>query len=103
MATEARPAFLPITGQLDREALDATLRFAACLRDASGAADPQSAVRDCLLLAARAFGGDEAAWAPLVAGVRDLLASPPDQPEETRRSRCELRAFVAENADLLER
>ncbi len=103
MATEARTAFLTITGQLDLEALDATLRFAAVIRDASGADEAHPAVANASVLAARAFGGEAEAWAPLVTAVRDLLAAPAADGPAALRSRRELRAFVSENADLLER
>ena len=102
MATEARPTFLAITGQLEVEALDAALRFAAAVREASECGETDPAVAACSVLAARAFGGEEQAWAPLVCAVRDLLTAVPAEGRQADRSRRELRAFVAENADLLE-
>jgi hypothetical protein len=102
VAIDARPtAFLAITGQFELETLNAALRFTAVVRAASGAAEEHPDVRACATLAARAFGGDAAAWAPLVAAVRDLLTLPGVPGVGARRSRRELRAFVAENADLL--
>jgi hypothetical protein len=101
LATEARPAFLPITGSFELETLDAAARFAVCLREASGE-ESHPIAADCSALAARAFGGDGAAWAPLVKAVRQLLAAPSAATERGYRSRRELRAFVAENADLLD-
>jgi hypothetical protein len=102
LATEARPAFLPITGSFELETLDAAARFAVCLREASGEGESHPIVAECSALAARAFGGDGAAWAPLVKAVRQLLAAPSAATERDYRSRRELRAFVAENADLLD-
>ena len=102
MATEARPAFITITGRAEPDTLDAAARFAECLREASGEGDGHPAVTECSLLAARAFGGDGTAWAPLVQAVRRLLAGRSAPTPRCDRSRRELRAFVAENADLLE-
>jgi hypothetical protein len=102
LATEARPGFITITGRSEHETLDAAARFAVCLREASGEGETHPIVVECSTLAARAFGGDGAAWAPLVRAVRQLLAGGPAQTERGHRSRRELRAFVAENADLLD-
>ena len=102
MATEARPAFVAITGRLERETRAAAARFAVCLREASGEGESHPAVAECSALAARAFGGDAAAWAPLVKAVRELLAGRTAPTASGHRSRRELRAFVAENADLLD-
>jgi hypothetical protein len=102
VATEARPAFIAITGRIETEALEAALRFADCLREASGEGETDSGVAACAALAAQAFGGDAEAWAPLVAAVRRLLDDPPAGSARALRSRRELRAFVAENADLLD-
>jgi hypothetical protein len=102
LATDARPAFIAITGRLESEARDAAARFAACLREASSEADAHEIVAECATLADRAFGGDDAAWAPLVAGVRRLLAGGAAATAGAVKSRRELHAFVAENADLLE-
>jgi hypothetical protein len=108
LATEARPAFIAITGQsdassqIDPESRAAALRFAACLREASGDSDFHPLVVACSTLAARAFGGDGDAWAPLVAAVRLLLARLPAATARSLKPRRELRAFVAENADLLD-
>ena len=101
MATEARPGFITITGRPELETLDAAARFAVCLREASGD-ETHPMVVECATLAARAFGGDGGAWAPLVRAVRQLLAGGPAQTERGHKSRRELRAFVAENADLLD-
>jgi hypothetical protein len=102
LASEARPAFLAITGHPEPETADAAARFAACLRAASGEAEQQAGVAECSALAARAFSGDKAAWAPLVRAVRQLLSGPGARTARGHRSRRELRAFVAENADLLD-
>jgi hypothetical protein len=102
LATEARPAFITITGRLEPETRAAAARFAACLCEASGEGVSHPAVAECSLLAAQAFGGDTDAWAPLVAGVRRLLAGSSVETMRGSKSRRELRAFVAENADLLE-
>lgn len=102
MATEARPAFIAITGRFEPETLDAAARFTACLREASGKGGEHPIVAECSLLAARAFGGDGGAWGPLVNAVRQLLADRPAPNAGVHRSRRELRAFVAENADLLD-
>ncbi len=102
MATEARPAFIAITGRLERETLDAAARFTVCLREASGEGESHPIVAECSTLAARAFGGDDTAWAPLVQAVRQLLAGRSAPTTRGDKSRLELRAFVAENADLLE-
>jgi hypothetical protein len=101
LATEARPAFVAITGRFEPETLDAALRFAVRLREASGE-DESPAVVECSTLAARAFGGDGEAWAPLVRAVQGLLAGRTASTAGGHRSRRELRAFVAENADLLD-
>ncbi len=101
MATEARPAFIAITGQFELETAAAAARFAACVREAVGG-ESHPAVQTCSVLAARAFGGDGEAWAPLVAAVRRMLAGTSAESSCAQRSRRELRAFVAENADLLE-
>jgi hypothetical protein len=102
LATEARPAFITITGRFERETLDAAARFAVSLREASGEGESHPLVAECSTLAAQAFGGDDAAWAPLVKAVRQLLAGRSAPTERGHRSRRELRAFVAENADLLD-
>jgi len=102
LATEARPAFIAITGRLEHETLDAVARFVACLHDASGEAESNPAVVVASTLAARAFAGDPQAWAPLVAAVRQLLAGSSVATLRGLKSRRELRAFVAENADLLQ-
>lgn len=102
MATEARPAFIAITGRFEPETLDAAARFAVCLREASGESESHPVVAECSTLAARAFGGDGGAWAPLVKAVRELLAGRTAPTASGHRSRRELRAFVAENADLLD-
>ncbi len=102
MATEARPAFLAITGLLECETQDAAARFTMSVRAAAGEAESPDAVAACSSLASRAFGGEREAWAPLVAAVRRLLAGPPPQGARGRESRRELRAFVNENADLLD-
>ncbi|MGD0472860.1 MAG: hypothetical protein ABSB70_06555 [Candidatus Velthaea sp.] len=102
MATEARPAFLAITGLPEHDTLDAAARFAVSLRDASGEGEFHPGVAECSRLAGRAFGGDGSAWAPLVKAVRQLLADRPLHTGPGQKSRRELRAFVAENADLLD-
>ncbi len=102
MATEARPMFLAFTGRFERETLDAAARFAAALRAAAGERTTDPELAACVALAARAFGGERDAWPPLVAAVRRLLARPPARTSDGRLSRRELRAFVAENADLLD-
>jgi hypothetical protein len=88
--------------RLEHETADAINRFAACLCEASGESASHPAVAACSALAVRAFGGDHDAWAPLVAAVRRLLAVPAGNSAHGSKSRRELRAFVAENADLLE-
>lgn len=102
MTTEARPAFITITGRSESETGAAAARFAASLRDALGENASHPAGVACATLAARAFGGDNAAWRPLVTAVRSLLAEAAPGTERAAKSRRELRAFVAENADLLE-
>jgi hypothetical protein len=106
VATEARPAFVTITGRIETEAHAAAARFAASLCEAAGEGESHPGVAACSRLAARAFGGDGDAWAPLVAAVRRLLADVGAASLSGNlhglRSRRELRAFVAENADLLE-
>ncbi len=82
--------------QADTQA--AATRFADCIRAAAGAG-ATSIEASCERLARRAFGGDATAWAPLVVALSNLLAGPSDGRPSARR---ELRAFVAENADLLE-
>jgi hypothetical protein len=101
LATEARPAFLAITGRIERETCEAALRFSACLAEATdeGVTNRTAAAT---ALAAQAFGGDRDAWAPLVAAVRRLLAGPSAMSARALKARRELRAFVAENDDLLE-
>ncbi len=102
MATEARPAFIAITGRSELETVAAVARFAACVRDASGEHESHPVVVACSTLAARAFGGEHEAWRPLVIAVRGLLNAAPGRTAGERKSRRELRAFVAENADLLD-
>jgi hypothetical protein len=102
MATEARPAFVAITGRFELEALAAAARFAASVREAFGdEGESRPDVIACSTLATRAFGGDPEAWPALVAAVRSLLSASAGTAGEGRSWR-ELRAFVAENADLLE-
>lgn len=104
MATDTRSAILAITGRrVEIEALDAALRFSAVVRNASALEDGRPALAACATFAARAFGGEADAWAPLVAAVRDLLTGPLAPGAGALRSQRELRAFVAENADLLDR
>jgi hypothetical protein len=101
VATEARPAFIPITGGIERETLDAADRFAQAVREAADS-ESRPLVALCSALSARAFAGDREAWGPLVAAVGRLLARSAAIDGRALRSRRELRAFVAENADLLE-
>jgi hypothetical protein len=102
MATEARPAFITITRRLEPETVAAVARFAASVRAASGERESHPIVVAAATLAGRAFGGDHEAWRPLVVAVRHLLSTTPARTAGEPRSRRELRAFVAENADLLE-
>jgi len=77
-------------------------RFASSLRRASSRGESHPAVVECARLVHRAFGGETDAWAPLVAAVRRLLAGAAAVTPDAVKSRRDLHAFVAENADLLE-
>lgn len=102
LAAQPRTRRIDEVGPLERETIDAAARFAAALRQTSGRGEFHPDVAECFRLADRAFGGDPDAWAPLVAAVGRLLARTPVTTRGGVKSRRDLRAFVAENADLLE-
>jgi hypothetical protein len=81
----------------EHDALRGFVDFTACLVEAFAERAPAGALRDTVEAAGRAFAGDEAAWTVLVRDVAMLLAFT----DQRDGASGELRAFVAQNADLL--
>jgi hypothetical protein len=79
------------------DALGAFVCFAGRLVEAFAVRAPAGALRDAVELAGRAFAGDAETWPALVRTIAVLLAFT----NEPGGATGELRAFVAENTDLL--
>ncbi len=96
-------AFVANTGIPEAETLEAALRFSATIRSLCTSTQAEDEAVACSTLAMAAFMGDVAAWrelAALVAAVLEAGRAVPGRP--AMQARRELRAFLAENADLLE-
>jgi hypothetical protein len=79
------------------DALGAFMCFAGRLVEAFAFRAPGGELHDAVDFAGRAFAGESAAWPALVRSIALLLAFT----NEPGGATGELRAFVAENADLL--